>query len=104
MCLASTLAGLEEEGEEGTGKWEDGKQAGRSVRSEVRVLPLPVLPAQISAPGTCCGQRGRFRGAFKSCSLRLRWESPAHPQLVPSLARGSVEETAWTWLVAKKDR
>jgi len=34
MCLASTLAGLEEEGEEHTGKWEDGKQVGRSDRSD----------------------------------------------------------------------
>jgi hypothetical protein len=65
-------------------------------------LSLPVVTAQIPALGTCGGQWGQHQGTFKCCSLMLTWESPTHPQPVPSWARGSIEETAWTWLVAKR--
>lgn len=109
MCLASTLAGLEEEGEEihwYMGRMGKGNQLEETSRCGVgglmHGLSLPVGPARFPALGTCCGQWDRFWGTFKSCSLMLRWESPTHPQPVPSLARGSIEETAWTWLVAKR--
>lgn len=110
MCLASTLAGLEEEGEEYIGTWGEWGR-GTSWKKHPRAglggwcpgLSLPVGPARFPALGTCCGQWDQFWGTFKSCSLMLRWESPTHPQLVPSLARGSIEEIAWTWLVAKRE-
>lgn len=96
MCLASTLADLE--------KWkkkrekntmingEKKKYTGRkTVRGLMQTLLLPVITAQILAWGTCCGQWSQHQGTFKSCSLMLTWESPTHPQPVPSLARGSIK-------------
>lgn len=96
MCLASVLAGL------GKCKKKRGKKIGKWGRrtnkleekmSDIwyiifcyRLLLLRFLPG-----GPAVVREDSNRAHSNLAVLMLRWKSPAHPQTVPSLARGSIK-------------